>query len=429
MTASPVTASDPAIPAEPSPPTRSLASVRRFAVGRSLSVLGWQLVSVAVGWQLYERTGDPWSLGLVGLVELAPVIALLIPAGVVVDRFPRRNIAMGAGLLFVLAAVGLVVVSRPGIPLAFIYTMLLLVGTARAFQAPAMASFLPELAPPEHLAQVNAWIAAGFEIAAIGGPALAGLLIAWTGGASAAFAVAAASALGFVLLLSTLPARRPAGSNASHSAREIFAGFGFIRRTPVFLAAITLDLLAVLLGGAVALLPVYAKDVLQVGPAGLGWLRTAPALGALITSLIVTRLPPWKQPGKVLLSVVAGFGLATIGFGVSRSFAFSLVCLFLVGAFDAVSVVIRMTLEQLLTPDQLRGRVSAIHFLFIGFSNELGAFESGAVAAWVGPVWAVAGGGIGTLIVVGLVMYWWPQLGQLGPLNRLTSSDPPPAPT
>ncbi|HEX9894644.1 MAG TPA: MFS transporter [Gemmatimonadales bacterium] len=413
---------DPPSAPEAELPGRSLAHVRRFALGRAASVLGWQMVSVAVGWQLYERTGDPWSLGLVGLVELAPVIALLIPAGILVDRVPRRNVAMGAGLLFSLAALGLVVVGRPGVPLAFTYGMLLVVGAARAFQAPALASLLPELAPADRLTTVNAWIAATYEMAAIGGPALAGLLIAATGGATTVFALAAICTLGFVALMATLPSRRPTGSAVPHSAREIFAGFRFIRRTPVYLAAITLDLLAVLLGGAVALLPVYAKDILAVGPAGLGWLRTAPAAGALLMSLVVTRLPPWQRPGRVLLTVVAGFGLATIGFGVSRSFALSLMCLFLVGAFDAVSVVIRMTLEQVLTPDPLRGRVTAIHFLFIGFSNELGAFESGALAAWIGPVWAVAGGGIGTLLVVGAVIAVWPELAKLGPLNKLRPS-------
>jgi MFS family permease len=199
----------------------------------------------------------------------------------------------------------------------------------------------------------------------------------------------------------------------------MFAGFAFIRRNPLFLAAITLDLFAVLLGGAVALLPMYAKDVLNVGPTGLGWLRAAPAAGALLMALVTTRLPPWKKPGVVLMAVVVGFGLSTIGFGLSTSFPLSLLCLFLTGVFDNVSVVIRLTLEQVLTPDSLRGRVSAVHHVFIGFSNELGSFESGATAALFGPVASVVGGGIGTVLIVGVVALAWPALAKLERLDQL----------
>ena len=215
-----------------------------------------------------------------------------------------------------------------------------------------------------------------------------------------------------------------AGSDAPHSAKEIFAGLHFIRRTPVFLAAITLDLLAVLVGGAVALLPVYAKDILHVGPTGLGWLRTAPAVGSLLMSLAATRMKPWQRPGRLLLLVVVGFGLATIAFGLSRNFAFSLLCLSVVGATDTVSVIIRMTLEQTITPDALRGRVSSINFLFVGFSNELGSFESGAAAGLFGPVAAVVGGGIASILIVGLVATVWPQLARIGPLHTLSPERP-----
>jgi MFS family permease len=400
---------------------RSIINVRRFAVGRACSVTGWQLVSVAVGWQLYERTGDPWSLGLVGLIELIPVIFLIIPAGIAADRFPRRNVAMFGSALFGLAAIGLVRSSGPSVPLAFTYGCLLVVGVARSFVQPAQASYLPELAPPAALARVNAWIAASYEIAAIGGPALAGILIAATKGAALAFLMAAVCQVVFIAILFTLPARRPLGTtDAPHSAKEIFAGLHFIRRTPIFLAAITLDLLAVLVGGAVALLPVYAKDILQVGPTGLGWLRTAPAVGSLLMSLAVTRMRPWRRPGRLLLMVVVGFGLATIGFGLSKNFALSMFCLSLVGATDTVSVIIRMTLEQTITPDALRGRVSSINFLFVGFSNELGSFESGAAAALFGPIGAVVGGGIAAILIVGIVAMAWPQLARIGPLHTLS---------
>lgn len=381
-------------------------------------------MSVAVGWQLYERTHDPWSLGLVGLIELIPVIVLIIPAGIIADRFPRRNVAILGASLFVLASVGLVKSSDPSTPLAFTYGCLLVVGVGRSFLQPAMSSFLPQLAPPAVLARVNAWIAATFEMASIGGPALAGLLIAATKSAALAFGVAAFFQLVFIGVLFSLPALRSQAAALPHSAREIFAGLHFIRRTPVFLAAISLDLLAVLVGGAVALLPVFAKDILHVGPTGLGWLRTAPAVGALLMSLVATRLPPWRRPGRVLLLTVVGFGLATIGFGLSRSFALSLLCLSLVGATDTVSVIIRMTLEQTITPDALRGRVSSINFLFIGFSNELGSFESGAAAAWLGPIWAVVGGGIASIVIVGIVALVWPQLARIGPLHTLSPERP-----
>jgi MFS family permease len=406
-------------------PEHGLRNVRRFAIARAFTVTGWQLVSVAVGWQLYERTRDPWSLGLVGLVELIPVIFLIIPAGIAADRFPRRNVAMLGAVLFGLAALGLILSSDPGTPLPFTYGCLLLVGVSRSFIQPAQASYLPELAPPAALARVNAWIAASFEIAAIGGPALAGLLIAATKSAALAFGIAALCQVVYLAILLTLPARRPvSSSDTPHSAREIFAGLHFIRRTPVFLAAITLDLLAVLVGGAVALLPVYAKDILQVGPTGLGWLRTAPAVGSLLMSLAVTRMKPWERPGRLLLTVVIGFGLATIGFGLSRNFVLSLLCLSLVGATDTVSVIIRMTLEQTITPDALRGRVSSINFLFVGFSNELGSFESGAAAALFGPVAAVVGGGIASILIVGIVAMAWPQLARIGPLHTLSPERP-----
>ena len=226
-----------------------------------------------------------------------------------------------------------------------------------------------------------------------------------------------------MVALSTMPVRRPPPATSRHRAGDVFAGFRFVRNNPLFLAAITLDLFAVLFGGAVALLPVFAKDILAVGPAGLGWLRAAPAVGALTMALVTTRLQPWQRPGRILLLVVAGFGLATIGFGLSRSFPLSMACLFLTGVFDNVSVVIRLTLEQTITPDHLRGRVSAINYVFVGFSNEFGAFESGATAALLGPTLSVIGGGLATLLVVAIVRAAWPQLFRIGPLHTLAARD------
>lgn len=381
------------------------------------------MINVAVGWMLYERTGDAWALGLVGAVELAPVLLLMIVAGNAADRYPRRNIGIFAHALLTLVAIGLALVSAANGPLWVIYSLLALVGTARAFASPSVNTILPQLLAPAEFANANAWLSSTFQLAAITGPAVGGLVIALTGGATGAFALAAVGQIAFVAALATMPVRQPPAAAARRSAGEVFAGFRFVRDHPLFLAAITLDLFGVLFGGAVALLPIFAKDILAVGPAGLGWLRAAPGVGALTMALITTRLQPWQRPGRILLFVVAGFGLATIGFGLSRSFALSMVCLFLTGVFDNVSVVIRLTLEQTITPDHLRGRVSAINYVFVGFSNEFGAFESGATAALVGPTLSVVGGGLATLLVVVIVRTAWPQLARIGPLHTLAPSE------
>jgi MFS family permease len=409
--------------------------VRRFAVGRFTAIAGWQMINVAVGWQLYERTGDAWALGLVGVFELTPVLLLMVVAGNAADRYPRRNVAMFAHGLVALAAIGLALVSRLNGPTIAIYSLLALIGTGRAFASPSVSTILPQLLAPEEFANANAWLSSIFQLAAISGPAMGGVLIAETGTATLPFAAAAVGQLVFIGILRTLPSPRQvtaaAGSHAARgtsgsgrSAHDVFAGFRFIRRNPLFLAAITLDLFAVLFGGAVALLPIFAKDLLEVGPAGLGWLRAAPGVGALTMALATTRLRPWPRPGHALLIAVAGFGLATIGFGLSRSFALSLACLFLTGVFDNVSVVIRLTLEQTITPDHLRGRVSAINYVFVGFSNEFGAFESGATAALFGPTLSVIGGGVATLFVVAIVRGVWPELARLGPLHALAPMVP-----
>ncbi len=381
------------------------------------------MISVAVGWQLYERTGDPWALGLVGAAELTPVLFLMIVAGNAADRYPRRNIGMFAHSLLTVAAIGLALVSWLDGPTYAIYSLLALVGSARAFASPSVNTILPQLLAPAEFANANAWLASTFQLAAITGPAVGGMLIAATGAATVPFAVAAVGQLIFIGMLRTLPLRMPPPAGDKRSARDLFAGFRFVRQNPLFLSAITLDLFGVLFGGAVALLPIFAKDILAVGPAGLGWLRAAPGLGALTMALVTTRLPPWRRPGRVLLMVVAGFGLAMIGFGLSRSFPLSLACLYMTGVFDNVSVVIRLTLEQIITPDHLRGRVSAINYVFIGFSNEFGAFESGGTAALFGPTLSVVGGGVATLLVVASVGAVWPQLARIGPLHSLRPND------
>lgn len=396
--------------------------VRRFAGGRFGAVLGLQMLSVSVGWHLYERTASAWALGLVGATELLPVFLLMPVTGAVADRFPRRRVAALAHTAVAVATALIALVTWRGTSVAPIYALLAVVGAGRAFAMPAAATILPRLLSPAEFANANAWISSTFQLAAVTGPALAGALIAWTGGAALGLAVAALGQMLFVSQLARLPEVHPLPGAVPAGLDGVFEGFRFVRRSPVYLAAITLDLFAVLLGGATALLPIFAKDVLQVGPAGLGWLRAAPAVGATLMALLQTRLPPWREPGRVLLAAVAGYGVATIGLGLSRDFFLSLACLFATGVFDSVSVVIRLTLEQVITPDALRGRVSAIKSVFVGFSNEFGAFESGATAALFGPVASVVGGGIGVLVVVVAIARVWPELWRIGPLHTLRPS-------
>ena len=381
--------------------------------------MGTQIVTVAVGWELYERTGDPWALGLVGLVQAGPALALTLPAGEVSDRFSRRTVAMLAHLLLGLVALGLAGVSWLGAPVELVYGLMVLAGVGRAFASPALSALLPQLLPAAQFANANAWLVLTSQLASVTGPVVGGLLIAASGTAGAAYLAAAAGLLGVVGALATIPAVVAPAAGVPRGGRNLFAGVSFIRRSPVFLAAITLDLFAVLFGGAVALLPIFARDILDVGPAGLGLLRAAPSLGAMATALVVTRMAAWERPGRVLLLAVAGFGIAAVGFGLSRNLALSLACLCMTGACNTISVVVRKTLQQVITPDRLRGRVSAISQLFTGLSDELGSFESGAVAALFGPVVSVVSGGIGTLVVVCLVALRWPALARIGPLHTL----------
>jgi MFS family permease len=393
--------------------------VARFAIGRFFSAMATTSVSVAVGWQLYERTGSALALGLTGLAEVVPVVGLSLLAGVAADRYPRRLVAIAAHLTLAACAASLYLLARYDGPPPAYYAVLFLQGTAMAFRSPSVGSMLPQLVPARDYTNANAWFSSTYELAGMAGPAIAGLLIAAVASSWLAFAFACVSHLVFVGILSSLPHRPAVLSGKTQRLSDLLVGLTFVFGTPELLSAITLDLFAVLLGGATALLPIYAKDVLQVGPVGLGWLRAAPALGAVTMAVLQTRLPPWKKPGQVLLLTVAGFGLSTIGFGLSRVMLLSWAMLFLTGVFDNVSVVIRSTLEQSLTPDSMRGRVSAIYYVFIGMSNELGSFESGATAALFGPILSVVGGGLGTLAVVGLVGWRFKELLRLPPLYTL----------
>src|SRR5262245_33343609 len=398
---------------------------RRFIAGHLISVLGVQMQTVAVGWQLYEKTSSAMALGFVGLIQVIPMIGMALPAGQVADRYDRRKVLMVATGLAVLSSFGLTAVSLRGGNPPLIYLFLFMSGMARAFQGPARASLLPQLIPTIIFSNAIRWTVSGFELSSMIGPALGGLLIALMKSATIVYLLAGFASLFYFLMLASLTRRSyvAAGSVLSPSVngpnfKSFLAGIGYVRQTRVLLAAMPLDLFAVLFGGAVALLPVYAQDILQVGLAGLGWLQAAPSMGAVIMALITTHLPPFKNAGKLLLFAVAGFGAATIIFGISHNFWLSLFMLFLTGAFDNISVVIRQTLVTILTPDVMRGRVSAVNGMFISASNELGRFESGSVAYFFGPTFSVVSGGIGTLIVVATVTLFSPQLQQYGSLEQ-----------
>ncbi|HWB09681.1 MAG TPA: MFS transporter [Pirellulales bacterium] len=387
-----------------------LKSFRFYLVGNVLAIFGMQMQTVAVQWEIYERTHSPLALGLVGLVQFLPVISLTVPAGHEADRSHRKAIVMVAMLLLATCSLVLAWVSLTEGDIAGMYLALLLSGAARAFLQPAKASLLPHIVPREAFSNAVTWNMSGLQVAAILGPAAGGQIIGYTKMAWPVYLIDASATLTFFLLLALVHVPRHASATASSTGRALLAGFGFVRRNKIILAAITLDMFAVLLGGAVALLPVYAEDILHVGARGLGWLRTMPAAGALVLSFVLAHRPPLTHAGKTLLWAVAGFGAATIVFGISHSYALSLLMLFLTGAFDIVSVVIRHTLVQLLTPDEMRGRVSAINSVFIGASNELGAFESGLVAQLFTPAISVVSGGIGTILVVLATAWLWPEL-------------------
>jgi MFS family permease len=390
-----------------------------------LGVIGWQMLQVALGWEIYERTHSAFALGLVGLVTVIPVVLLALPAGHLSDRADRMKIVLGAQAVFATMSLSLAAVSHWKGPIVLMFGILLLRGIAQAYNNPARSALLPRLVPPEAFENAVTWASSGFQIAAVVGPALGGLVIALTKGATVAYFADATLTTIYVIMLLGIRGEFVAKSATGvvmkpqerMTMESLVAGMRFVRDTKVILAAITLDLFAVLFGGATALLPIFAKDILQVGPTGLGWLRAAPSVGALLVMITIAHRPPMQRTGWTLILSVMGFGLATIVFGLSKSFLLSMSMLFILGGLDGISMVIRSTLVQLWTPDEMRGRVSAVNSVFIDMSNELGGFESGALAAAVGPIIAVVGGGIGTIIVVASVAAKWPELRRLRTLS------------
>jgi MFS family permease len=384
---------------------------RFFIFGRFFIVTALEMQSVAVGWQVYEITKRPFDLGLVGLAQFLPGILLFLASGHAADRFDRRNLMVlsyggfAACSSLLLAATLLAPQSvRP------IYAVLLLLGVVRSFNGTASRALLPQLVPPENFPSAVAWNASTFQTATILGPAIGGLAYALFRGPSAVYAIALLTAVAAMLSILRVQVKMKARPRAQTNLTSVLAGFRYIGRQKVVLGSISLDLFAVLLGGAVALLPVYAREILKTGPWGLGLLRSSPAVGAAGMAVLLAHRPIKGRAGVTMLWCVAGFGVFTIVFGLSRNLFLSMAALLLVGAADMVSVVIRGTLVQLATPDEMRGRVNAVDMIFIGASNELGQFESGLTAAWVGTVPAVVLGGIGTLAVTALWAWGFPAL-------------------
>lgn len=386
---------------------------RRFASGFLLSSTGLQMLSLAVGWEMYERTGDPMHLGYIGLARALPVIVLALPAGHLIDTFDRKKVLAATQVAFAVVIAGLAAASALQAPLWITYALLVLSGCARVFNGPSRATLLPQIVPSEDFHNAISWNSGVFQLSAVCGPLLAGVMLKQLGAAWPVYAVTSATCLIFaVLALSLKPA--PWKRNVDPwSVRGVTAGMSHLWTEKTIFAAITLDLFAVLLGGATALLPVYAKDILHTDEIGLGLLKASAYAGAFIMALVLAHRRSFNRAGPVLLWSVAGFGLMMIVFGLSQNLWLSAAALAIGGAVDNVSVVVRHILVQVRTPEELRGRVSSVNSVFIESSNELGAFESGLVANYFGPVASVVSGGIGTLVVVCAVALFIPQIRRL----------------
>jgi MFS family permease len=401
-----------------------------YTFARFFIVLALEMQSVAVGWQVYEITKSPLDLGYVGLAQFAPPFILFLFAGHAVDRFDRRKLLMGCYAGYGMCSALLLAISwQAPHSVHLIYIVLVLLGVVRSFSFPVSRAILPHLVPEEHFLNAVAWNSSTFQIATIAGPAVGGIAYALFHGPDAVYAIAVAVSIISVALTLRIrlipesPEKSLAASTARKepiSVRTVLAGFHFIWVKKLILGSISLDMFAVLLGGAVALLPIYAREILHTGPWGLGLLRSAPGVGAALTAIVVAHYPIRRRAGLAMLLAVAGFGIFTIVFGLSHSIILSLIALFLTGAADMVSVIIRATLVQVATPDSMRGRVNAVDMLFIGVSNELGEFESGLTAHWFGTVPAVVIGGVGTLVVIAAWAWLFPELRKA---DQLTAAE------
>jgi MFS family permease len=400
-------------------PQKPLRLLPRFLLVRLTSSMAWQMQAVAVGWYVYALTGSAFDLGLIGLVQFVPFAGLALVAGHLVDRYQRRtivSIALSLEILLSLALTGLALSGTGNT--VWVFVVIAGYGACRAFEQPAMQSWLPGLVPAADFPRSAARLSFTSQTAVILGPALGGFI--YILGPAVPFAVVAALQVGALVAVRALPAPRRIVDDEELSWDTLLGGVRFIRREPMILGSITLDLFCVLFGGVTALLPIFARDILAVGPAGLGLLRSAPAVGALATGLVLSLRPPDRRAGPRMMIAVAIYGAATLVFGLSHNLFLSLAALATLGAADMLSVVIRSTLVQVVAPDAIRGRVTSVASLFTGASNQLGQFESGVTAAWFGPVGSVVLGGLATLAIVAL---WTKQFPALLRLDRLAISE------
>jgi MFS family permease len=392
-----------------------VAGFRWYLCGWGLSVIGQQLQTVAVGWEVSQRTHSAMWLGLVGLTQAGPLLLLALPAGHLADLGNRKLIVAGTQMASAVCTLALgLLVWRHG-SLLGLYTLLTIDATALALGGPARSALLPRILSADKFSNAVSWYSSLFQIASVTGPAIGGLII--RGGTWPAFLIDGLCAAWFGAVVTTLKLLPSSSPRQPPSIDGLAEGIRFVWRTKIILATITLDLFAVLLGGAMVLLPLVATDILHVGSVGYGWLRAAPAVGASLMAISVAHRPPMKRAGRAMLWAVGGFGVATIVFGLSRNYWLSLAMLFLTGAFDNISVLVRHTLVQVLTPDNMRGRVSAVNNVFIGSSNHLGDFESGVTAWLFGTVGSIVLGGVGTILVVIAAALVWPEVRSFGSLK------------
>jgi MFS family permease len=391
-----------------------------FQTARFCIVLATEMQSVAVGWQVYEITKRPLDLGLVGLAQFLPGILLFLVSGHVADRYDRRKLIIICYVGFALCC-GLLLLTavRDVRSVAYIFAVLVLLGVVRSFTGPVSRALLPQLVPERHFPSAVAWASTIFQGAAILGPALGGLIYAFFRSPSAVYVLAVLMAIAAIICTLQIKTQAKARAREPINFTTVSAGLRYIWREKLILGSISLDLFAVFLGGAVALLPIYAREILLTGPWGLGLLRTAPGIGAAAMALFLAHRPIQRKVGLIMLWCVAGFGFFTILFGLSRSLILSLIALVFVGATDMVSVIVRGVLIQVATPDEMRGRVNAVDMVFIGASNEFGEFESGLTAQWFGTVPAVVIGGIGTILVTAIWAWRFPELRKVEQIHSL----------
>lgn len=398
-------------------------SLRLLMVARISTTIAFQMLTIGVGWQIYAITKQPFYLGLVGLVQFLPMFLLTLVVGHVADRYNRKFIICLSQILESIGIFLLAYGSYSGwITKERILLILFFIGIANAFQGPPMQTILPNIVSKEHFAEAAALTASASQLAVIIGPGIGGAL--YSLGPGVVYFIAGLLVLLTSIIVFFISMNKSLIKIEPATIKSIFAGIAFIKKNPVILGAISLDLFAVLFGGATALLPVFAATILMVGPLGLGLLRSAPAVGALIMSVILARKPLKKKVGYTMFVAVIFFGISTIIFAISKSFILSLLVLAILGASDVISVVIRSTLVQMATPDNMRGRVSAVNLMFIGTSNQLGEFESGLTASWFGPVPAVVIGGIGTITVVLLWMRFFPEILHINKLEFKKAAKP-----